>query len=220
MLTAYSSLNFLYIIKVNNKKYIKTKKIIKGVMCIMKNSPTYCSTLWELFYTFAKIGAITFGGGYAMLPILQSELIDRKHWTTTEELTKYFAIGQCTPGVIAVNTATLIGHKKSGYLGGIVATLGLVTPSIIIILLIATFISNIYSIKEVAHAFSGIRICIAAMILNSVIGLVRSGVKSKLGIVIFLAAVLITTFTNLSPVAIIIPAAILGIIFLKKGEQK
>ena len=86
--------------------------------------------LWSLFLTFAKVGVMTFGGGYAMLPILQREVVENKGWATDEELTDYFAIGQCTPGVIAVNTATFIGQKRAGIAGGIVATLGVVFPSL------------------------------------------------------------------------------------------
>ena len=89
--------------------------------------------LFELFFVFAKIGVMTFGGGYAMLPILQREIVEKKKWTTDEELMDYFAVGQCTPGVIAVNTATFIGQKMKGILGGIVATLGVVFPSLLII---------------------------------------------------------------------------------------
>ena len=92
---------------------------------------------WELFYSFAKIGAFTFGGGYAMLPLIQREVVEKKHWATEEEIMDYYAVGQCTPGIIAVNTATFIGYYKKGIIGGIFATLGVIFPSIVIILLIA-----------------------------------------------------------------------------------
>ena len=98
--------------------------------------------LWKLFITFAKIGAFTFGGGYAMLSILQREIVEINHWATEDEMLDYYAIAQCTPGVIAVNTATFIGVKHRGVIGGIVATFGVVLPSIIIILIIAAFIKN------------------------------------------------------------------------------
>ena len=93
--------------------------------------------LLVLFLTFAKVGVMTFGGGYAMLPILQREVVENKGWATDEELTDYFAIGQCTPGVIAVNTATFIGYRYKGLAGGILATLGVISPSIIIISVIS-----------------------------------------------------------------------------------
>ena len=98
--------------------------------------------LLELFLTFAKVGVMTFGGGMAMLPILQREVVENKGWATDEELTDYFAIGQCTPGIIAVNTATFIGQKQKGVWGGIVATLGVVFPSLIIITVLAGLITS------------------------------------------------------------------------------
>ena len=96
----------------------------------------------DLFLTFAKVGVMTFGGGMAMLPILQREVVEAKHWATEEELVDYYAIGQCTPGIIAVNTATFIGQKKGGVLGGILATLGVVFPSLVIISVLAGLITN------------------------------------------------------------------------------
>ena len=108
--------------------------------------------LWSLFLTFAKVGVMTFGGGYAMLPILQREVVENKGWATDEELTDYFAIGQCTPGVIAVNTATFIGYRYKGLAGGILATLGVISPSILIISVIAVCLSNFADIPVVQHA--------------------------------------------------------------------
>ena len=96
----------------------------------------------EMFLTFAKIGAVTFGGGYAMLPILEREIVEKHKWATSQELLDYFAIGQCTPGVIAVNTATFIGYRNKGIIGGITTTLAVVTPSVVIITIIALFIQN------------------------------------------------------------------------------
>ena len=114
----------------------------------------------DMFVTFAKVGVMTFGGGYAMLPILQREVVEKKGWATEEELVDYFAIGQCTPGIIAVNTATFIGQKNKGVLGGIISTLGLVFPSLIIISLLAGVIYAFSHLVWVQHAFGGIRICV------------------------------------------------------------
>ena len=125
--------------------------------------------LLEMFLVFFRIGAVTFGGGYAMLPILQRELVDDRGWTTEAELTDYFAIGQCTPGVIAVNTATFIGRKKAGNIGGIVATLGVISPSLIIISIIAALINNFASLVWVQNALAGIRVCVCVFILNAVL---------------------------------------------------
>ena len=123
--------------------------------------------LWELFWTFAKMGAITFGGGMAMLPILQREVVDTKHWATEEELVDYYAIGQCTPGIIAVNTATFIGQKYGGVAGGIVATLGVVFPSLVIISILAGLISNFAHLAWVKNAFAGIQGCVCGLIFDA-----------------------------------------------------
>ena len=130
----------------------------------------------DLFLTFAKIGVCTFGGGYAMLPILQRELVDSRGWATEEQLADYYAVGQCTPGIIAVNTATFVGNSEAGIAGGVIATLGLVFPSIVIILLIAAFLQNFMEIQWVTHAFNGIRAGVVALITTSVIKLYKTSV--------------------------------------------
>ena len=119
----------------------------------------------QLFLAFAKIGAVTFGGGYAMLPILQRDIVNKYGWATDDELMDYFAIGQCTPGVIAVNTATFIGYKRKGIAGGIFATLGVVFPSVVIISIIAAFVKNYADIEAVKYAFNGIRVCVCVLIV-------------------------------------------------------
>ncbi len=168
--------------------------------------------LFELFFTFAKMGVMTFGGGYAMLPILQKEVVENKKWATEEEVMDYFAIGQCTPGVIAVNTATFIGQKRKGVLGGILATLGVVFPSLIIISLLAGVIEAFSHIEWVQHAFGGIRICVCVLILNAVVKLLKKAVVDWKTGVIFIVVMLGSTFTNLSPVIFVLIAAVLGIL--------
>jgi len=168
--------------------------------------------LLDLFLTFAKVGVMTFGGGYAMLPILQREVVEKKKWATDEELTDYFAIGQCTPGVIAVNTATFVGQKKKGILGGILATLGVVFPSLIIITILAGVISTFSGLEIVQHAFSGVRVCVCVLIFNSVFNLWKSAVRDVIGIIIFLCVFALAFFTNISPVIFVIAAAAAGII--------
>ena len=130
----------------------------------------------DLFLTFARIGVCTFGGGYAMLPILQRELVENKKWSTEGELADYYAVGQCTPGIIAVNTATFVGRSRAGIPGGIFATLGLVFPSIVIILAIAAFLQNFMDLPWVVHAFNGVRAGVVALILSSVIKLFKTSV--------------------------------------------
>ncbi len=133
--------------------------------------------LLDLFLTFAKMGAMTFGGGYAMLPILQREVVEKKKWATEDQLADYYAVGQCTPGIIAVNTATFVGASQAGIPGGIVATLGVVFPSILIILAIAAFLSGFMHLEAVAHAFNGVRAGVVALILVSIIKLFKGAVK-------------------------------------------
>ena len=132
----------------------------------------------QLFLVFAQVGVCTFGGGYAMLPILQREVVDKRGWCTEDELADYFAIGQCTPGVIAVNTATFVGSKRKGIPGGIVATLGMVFPSVVIITLIAAFLRNFAHIPAVGHAFVGVRAAVVALIASSVLKLAKTTVKT------------------------------------------
>ena len=166
----------------------------------------------DLFLTFAKVGVMTFGGGYAMLPILQREVVENKGWATEEELMDYYAIGQCTPGVIAVNTATFIGQKYKGILGGIVTTLGVVFPSLIIISLLAGVIEAFSHIVWVQHAFGGIRVCVCVLICNAVVKLYKKAVVDRLTLLIFLAVALGSYFANISPVFFVVIAAVLGIL--------
>ena len=171
--------------------------------------------LFELFYTFAIIGVTTFGGGAAMLPILQREIVDKRSWATQEELTDYYAIGQCTPGIIAVNTATFIGHRRKGIPGAIFATLGMVFPSLVIIIAIAAFISGFADLEFVKDAFAGIRACVCVLILNAVIKLWKSAVTDLTGIIIFVLAFLISAFTSLPVAFIVLAAGIAGFVIRK-----
>jgi len=173
--------------------------------------------LLDLFLTFAKVGVMTFGGGYAMLPILQREVVENKGWATEEELIDYYAIGQCTPGIIAVNTATFIGQKYKGNLGAICTTLGVVFPSIVIISLLAGVIEAFSHIIWVQHAFGGIRICVCVLIANAVVKLYKKAVVDKLTLVIFLVVTLGSYFLDLSPVVFVVLAAAAGIFLSAKG---
>ena len=175
--------------------------------------------LWSLFLTFAKVGVMTFGGGYAMLPILQREVVENKGWATDEELTDYFAIGQCTPGVIAVNTATFIGQKRAGIAGGIVATLGVVFPSLVIISILAGLITNFSDLTWVQNAFAGIQVCVCVLIFNAVSKLLKKSVVDKRTAVIFVLVLLGGVFLDLSPVWFVIGAALAGIV-LKNWEVR
>ncbi len=173
----------------------------------------------DLFLTFARTGACTFGGGYAMLPILQREVVNKRHWSTDEELADYYAIGQCTPGVIAVNTATFVGMKQAGTLGGVIATLGVVFPSVLIITVIAAFLRNFAHIPAVAHAFGGIRACVCVLILNAVLKLRKSSVIDPPTAVICVATFLLSTLFKVSPALIVVAAGVLGFLLRRNGKE-
>lgn len=177
--------------------------------------------LLDLYITFAKMGAVCFGGGYAMLPILQREIVEKRNWATEEEIVDYYAIGQCTPGVIAINTSTFIGNKLYGLKGAIAATLGFVTPSIIIITIIAGLLTNFAEITYVARAFTGIRICVCVLIVNATIKLWKTAVKDFIGIIICIVVFCLSTFTNVSPILFIILSGLAGYFIQKwKGVNK
>lgn len=165
----------------------------------------------ELFLTFARIGVCTFGGGYAMLPILQREIVDKRGWATDTELMDYYAIGQCTPGVIAVNTSTFIGYKTHGIRGAVCATAGMIFPSLVIITIIAAFIQQFAHLEIVQHAFSGIRIAVCALVLQSVWKMAKNGVVDVLTAAILLITFALVAFCGLSPVAAVMIAAVAGI---------
>lgn len=175
--------------------------------------------LIELFKVFFKMGSFTFGGGYAMLPIIQEEIVNKRQWATDEEVLDYYAIGQSTPGIIAVNTATFIGYNRKGLAGGIAATLGIVTPSIIIISIIAAFFKNFQDYQLVQHAFGGIRVVVAALIFNTVVKMYRSSVKDIMGIIIFFLSFLVIAFADITPIVIIVTSAIVGMIRSKSIEM-
>lgn len=186
---------------------------------LMSKGDEKMKQLFQLFITFAKIGGMTFGGGYAMLPFLQREIVEKNKWATEEEIMDYFAIGQCTPGVIAVNTATFIGYKLAGVLGGIFATLGVIFPSLVIITIIAAFIRNFVDIEAVQHAMNGIQICVCALILDATIKLAKKSFADAYCITIFAITIAVSLFTGISAVFIVIGAGLLGIIInrLKDG---
>ena len=174
----------------------------------------------ELVVSFLKIGIMTFGGGYAMLPMLQRELVENRKWVTEEEILNYFAIGQCTPGVIAVNTATFVGYKRCKIPGAIFATIGVVLPSMIIITIIAAVLSNFAHIPAVQHAFAGIRIAVSALIVASVIKLIKTNVKSIAQIIIAVAAFVLVAVFGQNPVFAVIGAAVAGLCLGKWGERR
>ena len=174
---------------------------------------------WQLFLSFARVGVMTFGGGYAMIPILEREIVDRHGWATEEELMDYYAVGQCTPGVIAVNTATFIGYKTAGTLGGIIATLGVIFPSVVIITLIAGVLTSFAEVPAVKSAFAGIRVCVCVLIFNAVLKLWKKAVVDKATLVLFLAVCLLSVFLSVSPVVFVVACAAAGILLTRWGVR-
>lgn len=174
----------------------------------------------QLYWAFLRIGGLTFGGGLAMLPMLKFELVEKKNWITEEDLLDCYAIGQCTPGIIAVNTATYVGYKKKGVMGGIVSTLGMVTPSLVIITLVAmclqAFMENIW----VQHALMGVRAVVCALMLNTVLTLAQKSLANKTCYVICILAFLLAMFTGIPTVCIVILAALCGILIQVMGGKK
>lgn len=167
----------------------------------------------ELVWSFFKIGIMTFGGGYAMLPMIQREVVEKKGWATEEEILNYYAIGQCTPGVIAVNTATFIGDKCKGVLGGFLATLGVILPSLMIISVIAAVLNNFAEIAVVQHALAGIRVAVVVLVGFSVWKLMKSGVKDGFGWCLFVLVFLASAIFGVSPVLVVVLAAVAGLLW-------
>ena len=181
--------------------------------------------LFDLYYAFLRIGLVNFGGGYAMLPLLERDLAEKRGWVTVDELMDYFAIGQCTPGLIALNVATFIGNKRKGIVGGIVATLGFLTCPIVIILLIAMFLTNFAELPIVKNAFAGIRVCVCVLILQAILKLWGKSVIDVTTFIIYLIIFLLMVFSALLPVSIpaftmVIAAAVFGVFFGKEGKKK
>ncbi len=180
--------------------------------------------LIRLFLVFAKIGAVTFGGGYAMLPILQREVVEKRGWATEEELLDYYAIGQCSPGVIAVNVGTFIGYKKKGIIGAILATLGVVFPSVVIITILSAFISNFAGFQIVKYAMSGIRVCVCALVLSAVCTLWKKAIVDKVALMIFAVALIVAVFEAVPTAIIVVVSGVVGYVvrsvLAKKGGSK
>lgn len=175
--------------------------------------------LLELYISFFKIGALTFGGGLAMLPMLKREVVEHQKWVTEEEILDMYAIGQCTPGIIAVNTATFVGYREAGMVGGVLATLGVISPSLVIICLIASILQNFINLPVVLHALAGIRIAVCAMMLQTVVTMTKKGVKDKLGVLLFLGGFLLASFTPIPLALLVVASALIGI-FAKRLEAK
>lgn len=175
--------------------------------------------IWRIFLIFCRIGGFTFGGGYAMLPIIQKEIAEERKWASEEEIIDYYAIGQCTPGIIAINTATMIGYRQKGVLGALAATAGMVFPSLLIITIIAVFFQRFQEYQLVQNAFEGIQIAVIVLILDIVLKMWKRSVKDYFGILVFVLGFLMLAFFRLSPVVVILSSALGGIIVQIKRNK-
>jgi chromate transporter len=180
----------------------------------------FMKTLLELYWIFFKVGLFTFGGGYTMLPILQKEFVEKKKWLDTENIIDYYTLSQCTPGIIAVNVSTYIGFKKKSYLGGIFSALGVITPSIIIISIIATILTNFLHIEAVGHAFAGIRVAVAALVIVTILDMYKKSVIDWLCIILYIASFILSVLTSISPVFIVLGSAITGLVLGTRMQER
>ncbi len=170
------------------------------------------NNLWELYLSFLKIGALMFGSGYTMLPLLTREVVEHRNWITQEELLDAFALSQCVPGVIAVNTAVLIGNKRGGWGGAAAALLGVLTAPIIAILLVATVLMQFWNNPVMISAFNGVRVAVAAVITSAVISLIRANVKNWLGSALCIAGFVMIALAHLSPIFVVLMAVAVGLV--------
>jgi chromate transporter len=181
--------------------------------------------LFEIFFVFAKMGCVTFGGGYVLLPIIERELIQKRGWTSTEEVLQYYTIAQITPGIIAVNVSTFIGYKRARLAGGIAATLGFTLPPVTMIVLVSLLLNNFASLEIVQHCFNGIKLAAGALILDTVWKLVKNLVKKErtllkntVSLIIFIISFLMSVFFNTNPVIIVLCAGLCGFLFF--GDRR
>ncbi len=179
--------------------------------------------LFKIYFSFFKMGAVTFGGGYAMLPILKSEAVEKHHWVDEEQVIDFYALSQSLPGIISINVALFIGYQQRKTYGAISAAIGVITPSIIVITIIAMFLDNFSDNTYIQSALNGITICVGALILDSVIIMLKKGVKDRIGVMIFLSIFLLSVLTDISAIYLVISAAIIGVIYkglVFKGDSK
>ncbi len=179
----------------------------------------------QLFWAFIKVGGLTFGGGYAMLPILQRDIVEHYKWATDEEVMDYYAMAQCLPGIIMVNTSVFIGRHRKGTIGGLVTGFASALPSLVIITIIAAFLTAFAEYAIVQNAFAGIRACVVVLIVNAVIKLWKSAmVDWKSIVIIFLPVFVLSAFTSASPILLVVAAAVAGIVITvisdKAGKNK
>lgn len=176
--------------------------------------------LFNLYFSFAKIGTFTIGGGLAMMPMMQSELIQKRKWITDEELIDYYAVGQSTPGIVAVNVATFVGYKQMGILGGVFATLGMVTPSLVIIMILASLINSINDFPIIQKALKGINVAVAALLTSTIINFMKKTIKKFTNAIFMMISFLLVFVFKLPSFWIILFALFIGVVLTYKEKKK
>lgn len=176
--------------------------------------------LFNLYFSFAKIGTFTIGGGLAMMPMMQSELIEKRKWITDEELIDYYAVGQSTPGIVAVNVATFVGYKQMGIVGGIFATLGMVTPSLVIIMILASLINSINDFPIIQKALKGINVAVAALLTSTIINFMKKTIKKFTNAIFMMISFLLVFVFKLPSFWIILFALFIGVVLTYKEKKK
>ena len=177
-------------------------------------------SLLNLYSSFAKIGTFTIGGGLAMMPMMQAELIEKRKWITDEELIDYYAVGQSTPGIVAVNVATFVGYKQMGIIGGIFATLGMVTPSLVIIMILAGLINSINDFPIIQKALKGINVAVAALLTSTIINFMKKTIKKFTNAIFMLISFLLVFVFKLPSFWIILFALLIGVVLTYKEKKK
>ena len=172
----------------------------------------------DIFLTFARVGAFTFGGGYSMLPILQREVVEAKGWVEEREVLDFYSISQVLPGMIGINTAIFIGNKVKGRWGGVLAALGVAFPSLVIIMVLAAFLSNFAEVELVRHAFAGIHVCVFVLIANSVWKLRKGAIVDPITLALFVLVFVLSAFTDFSPILMVVASALIGVALYGKAQ--
>jgi chromate transporter len=176
--------------------------------------------LKEIFVSFFKIGLFTFGGGYAMIPLIEKEIVDKKKWIEREEITDIFALAQSVPGAIAINSATFIGYKKQGKKGALAATSGVILPSFIIIALIATFFSKFGDNEIIKSAFAGVRPAVVALIAVAVFKIFKTAIKDLASLIFALIGLIVVVIFDIHSIFVIISGAVFGLLVYKFWPSK
>lgn len=176
--------------------------------------------LFELYFSFAKIGTFTIGGGLAMMPMMQKELIEKRHWITEEDLIDYYAVGQSTPGIVAVNVATFVGFRQAGIIGGVFATIGMITPSLVIIMILAKFINSISDYPIAQKALKGINVAVAALMTNVIVKFAKKTIKKISNAIFMLISFSLVYFFKIPSFWIILVAITVGSILVAVKAKK